>query len=267
MKTSARLASSSSHRNDRLVLSAFLTSNVRRNSSSSRDIYIQKMLTKMKRKRCYSDSNNTRSSYSAEQENGGMNEIPLLATTTFVGIAVASFWRGAWYVADELMFKDDAAKSGTASFACGVVGLATSQHVKLMMLKDKCSINTTNARRVVLFAPAAYGVGLSCVLFWRGVWVFWDCMMVNDDDNNNNNNNNNNKSSNSIGEEGVESDDDNNNQKLSPKLLSGIISHAAGLGALVMTGFLASAACPPAGLWVARDATTAIRVARLARNL
>ena len=100
----------------------------------------------------------------------GVNEIPLLATTTFVGVAVASFWRGAWYVLDETVFPLDARKSGLACFAAGVCGLATSQHVKLMMLKDMaCTTKTTNQKRVMLFSPPTYFVGLSCVLFWRGV--------------------------------------------------------------------------------------------------
>ena len=195
-----------------------------------------------------------------------VNEIPLLATTTFVGVAVASFWRGAWYVLDETVFPLDARKSGLACFAAGVCGLATSQHVKLMMLKDMaCTTKTTNQKRVMLFSPPTYFVGLSCVLFWRGVWCLWDSatdayFVLKDGEDS--------CSSSSSGSEDASGSSPPASfffpSSYSPKLKSGIVSHAAGATALVATGFLASAACPPAGLWVARDAATAVKVARLA---
>jgi len=196
-----------------------------------------------------------------------VNEIPLLATTTFVGVAVASFWRGAWYVLDETVFPLDARKSGLACFAAGVCGLATSQHVKLMMLKDMaCTTKTTNQKRVMLFSPPTYFVGLSCVLFWRGVWCLWDSatdayFVLKDGEDSC-------SSSSSSGSEDASGSSPPASfffpSSYSPKLKSGIVSHAAGATALVATGFLASAACPPAGLWVARDAATAVKVARLA---
>ena len=102
-------------------------------------------------------------------------EIPLLATTTFVGIAVASFWRGAWYVLDETVFPSSELNPVMACFLGGVSGLAASQHVKLMMMREHVGAATRSARkRVMLFSPPTYFVGLSCVLFWRGVWCLWD---------------------------------------------------------------------------------------------
>ena len=200
-----------------------------------------------------------------------VNEIPLLATTTFVGVAVASFWRGAWYVLDETVFPLDARKSGLACFAAGVCGLATSQHVKLMMLKDMaCTTKTTNQKRVMLFSPPTYFVGLSCVLFWRGVWCLWDSatdayFVLKDGEDSCSSSS---SSSSSSGSEDASGSSPPASfffpSSYSPKLKSGIVSHAAGATALVATGFLASAACPPAGLWVARDAATAVKVARLA---
>ena len=201
-----------------------------------------------------------------------VNEIPLLATTTFVGVAVASFWRGAWYVLDETVFPLDARKSGLACFAAGVCGLATSQHVKLMMLKDMaCTTKTTNQKRVMLFSPPTYFVGLSCVLFWRGVWCLWDSatdayFVLKDGEDSCSSSSS--SSSSSSGSEDASGSSPPASfffpSSYSPKLKSGIVSHAAGATALVATGFLASAACPPAGLWVARDAATAVKVARLA---
>ena len=214
-----------------------------------------------------SKSSKSSESSSSSSSSKSVNEIPLLATTTFVGVAVASFWRGAWYVLDETVFPLDARKSGLACFAAGVCGLATSQHVKLMMLKDMaCTTKTTNQKRVMLFSPPTYFVGLSCVLFWRGVWCLWDSatdayFVLKDGEDSC-------SSSSSSGSEDASGSSPPASfffpSSYSPKLKSGIVSHAAGATALVATGFLASAACPPAGLWVARDAATAVKVARLA---
>ena len=204
------------------------------------------------------------------------SEIPLLATTTFVGVAVASFWRGAWYVLDEVVFPADVFKSGLACFVAGVGGLATSQHAKLLLLRElSCTTKTSHRKRVLMFTPPTYFVALSCVLFWRGVWCLWDSASdayfgvadgEDDSDNStrNNNNNNDNNNNSDVREENGEDENVALGLYSSEKFKSGIVSHAAGVTALVSTGFLASAACPPAGLWVARDAATAVRVARLA---
>jgi hypothetical protein len=199
------------------------------------------------------------------------SEIPLLATTTFVGVAVASFWRGAWYVLDEVAFPADVFKSGLACFVAGVGGLATSQHAKLLLLRElSCTTQTSHRKRVLMFTPPTYFVALSCVLFWRGVWCLWDSagdayfgVADGEDDSDNSTRNNNNNNS-DVREENGEDENVALGLYASDKFKSGIVSHAAGVTALVSTGFLASAACPPAGLWVARDAATAVRVARLA---
>jgi hypothetical protein len=116
----------------------------------------------------------------------------------------------------------------------------------------------------MLFSPPTYFVGLSCVLFWRGVWCLWDSatnayFVLKDGED---------SCSSSSGSEDASGSSPPASfffpSSYSPKLKSGIVSHAAGATALVATGFLASAACPPAGLWVARDAATAVKVARLA---
>ena len=201
------------------------------------------------------------------------SEIPLLATTTFVGVAVASFWRGAWYVLDEVAFPADVFKSGLACFVAGVGGLATSQHAKLLLLRElSCTTQTSHRKRVLMFTPPTYFVALSCVLFWRGVWCLWDSASDayfgvadgEDDSDNSTRNNNNNNNNSDVREENGEDENVALGLYASDKFKSGIVSHAAGVTALVSTGFLASAACPPAGLWVARDAATAVRVARLA---
>lgn len=203
-----------------------------------------------KKVKCFSSSSSQASSSKVPLE----QEIPLLATTTFVGIAVASFWRGAWYVLDETVFPSSELKSGLACFLGGVSGLATSQHVKLMMMREHVGAATrSNRKRVMLFSPPTYFVGLSCVLFWRGVWCLWDSATDAYFSH-----------SSSSSSAKSEKEEEKVSSSYTPKLKSGILSHAFGATALVSTGFLASAACPPAGLWVARDAATAVRVARLA---
>jgi len=219
----------------------------------------------VRRRRCSRQFSSSSSSSSSKVSLE--SEIPLLATTTFVGVAVASFWRGAWYVLDEVVFPADVFKSGLACFVAGVGGLATSQHVKLLLLQElSCTTKTSHRKRVLMFSPPTYFVALSCVLFWRGVWCLWDSASdayfgvadgEDDSDNSIRNNNNNNNSD-------VPKENDALGLYSSDKFKSGIVSHAAAVTALVSTGFLASAACPPAGLWVARDAATAVRVARLA---
>lgn len=155
---------------------------------------------------------------------------------------------------DETVFPSSELKSGMACFLGGVSGLATSQHVKLMMMREHVGTATRSARkRVMLFSPPTYFVGLSCVLFWRGVWCLWDSATDAYFSH-----------SSSSSSSSEKEEEENVSSSYSPKLKSGILSHAFGATALVSTGFLASAACPPAGLWVARDAATAVRVARLA---
>ena len=203
-----------------------------------------------KKVKCFSSSSSQASSSKVPLE----QEIPLLATTTFVGIAVASFWRGAWYVLDETVFPSSELKSGMACFLGGVSGLATSQHVKLMMMREHVGAATrSNRKRVMLFSPPTYFVGLSYVLFWRGVWCLWDSATDAYFSH-----------SSSSSSAKSEKEEEKVSSSYTPKLKSGILSHAFGATALVSTWFLASAACPPARLWVARDAATAVRVARLA---
>lgn len=243
-----------------LTQSAANTTTIMRTTTTTTAAFVLAMRTKgglrrtpsrhQKKARCFSSSASSQASSSKvplEQE------IPLLATTTFVGIAVASFWRGAWYVLDETVFPSSELKSGMACFLGGVSGLATSQHVKLMMMREHVGTATRSARkRVMLFSPPTYFVGLSCVLFWRGVWCLWDSATDAY------------FSHSSSSSSSEKEEEENVSSSYSPKLKSGILSHAFGATALVSTGFLASAACPPAGLWVARDAATAVRVARLA---
>ncbi|CAL6413887.1 unnamed protein product [Bathycoccus prasinos] len=203
-----------------------------------------------KKVKCFSSSSS--SSSSSQASSSKSKKSPLLATTTFVGIAVASFWRGAWYVLDETVFPSSELKSGMACFLGGVSGLATSQHVKLMMMREHVGAATrSNRKRMMLFSPPTYFVGLSCVLFWRGVWCLWDSATDA-------------YFSHSSSSSSEKEEEEKVSSSYSPKLKSGILSHAFGATALVFTGFLASAVCPPAGLWVERDAATAVRVARLA---
>ena len=50
-----------------------------------------------------------------------------LFTHIGVGMGAASFWRGAWYILDDHLFPEDAAKPAPASWTLGGGGMAASQ--------------------------------------------------------------------------------------------------------------------------------------------
>ena len=89
------------------------------------------------------------------------SDVPFLC---LVGAGAASFWRGAWYSMDALVFPDDVRRSCAASLALGFGGFALA-HEAIPRLAPA----TPAARGLTLYAAA-----LSCVAAWRGVWLSWD---------------------------------------------------------------------------------------------
>ena len=89
------------------------------------------------------------------------SDVPFLC---LVGAGAASFWRGAWYSMDALVFPDDVGRSCAASLARGFGGFALA-HEAIPRLAPA----TPAARGLTLYAAA-----LSCVAAWRGVWLSWD---------------------------------------------------------------------------------------------
>lgn len=142
-----------------------------------------------------------------------------------VGMASASFWRGAWYVLDDHMFPDCATTSASASLGLGVVGMAFSQG---LVRKSEALAKLGSVRRVQLARFAAvYTIAMSCVLVWRGTWMAWDIAY----------------------EKLTEADP----KEPGHATKSGVLSHGISALGLLSCGLFASVLAPPAAASVIRD--------------
>jgi hypothetical protein len=105
-----------------------------------------------------------------------------------IGMASASFWRGAWYILDDNLFPEDKLQSSVASWSLGVFGMFASQGLvqkadswaltRAMVATRYPSSLVSNVISVRLpqlarFA-AIYSLAASCILIWRGTWIMWD---------------------------------------------------------------------------------------------
>ena len=98
-----------------------------------------------------------------------------------IGFACASFWRGAWYIFDELLYPDDIVKSSLASLLLGSAGIITSQTIPAFESTEVTKKNRTIYKRLWSIIHKSspvrlYSLALSCVLVWRGAWVGWDVL-------------------------------------------------------------------------------------------
>lgn len=82
----------------------------------------------------------------------------------FIGGAVATFWRGAWYAMDVALFPDDVKASCVSCLAAGFGGFA-ALHTALPHLAHAPS----PAKFLGVYAAA-----LANVFAWRGTWLAWD---------------------------------------------------------------------------------------------
>jgi hypothetical protein len=144
-----------------------------------------------------------------------------------LAIAVASFWRGTWYVLDSAVYPDDVVKS---SAVCGIGGVATVATASYALRSS--AVNTPGVR----FYLGAYALAVGSVATWRGVWTAWDAAF------------------------------EAYNASLSPKdrmsdarvhAVSGLCSHALAAGALVSGGAFAATFAPPISMTTQHDATVA----------
>mmetsp|Transcript_11310 Transcript_11310/g.29429 ORF Transcript_11310/g.29429 Transcript_11310/m.29429 type:complete len:222 (+) Transcript_11310:3-668(+) len=128
--------------------------------------------------------------------------------------AVATFWRGAWYMMDAV-FPEDPLTSGLLSLGVGFTSFMIGQSLLCPLLLT----TVTSAR----YSPSArifsmYTLGLSAILTWRGVWCINDVVS-----------------------EHV------SGQAIDRHLFwSGVISHAGAMIILVYLGRLSSVLAPPA---------------------
>lgn len=148
-----------------------------------------------------------------------------VATHVGIGMASASYWRGAWYVLDDNLFPESPLKSAFASLSLGAVGMAASQG--LVEKAESLSKQGSVRRLCVVRFGAIYSVAMSCVLVWRGTWMLWDCVY----------------------ERVTE------NHPTTPGHLtqSGVLSHGIASVGLLGCGLFASVLAPPAAASVIRD--------------
>ena len=117
-----------------------------------------------------------------------------------VAAAVTSFWRGAWYVMDALVFPDSIALSGGATLLGGWAGFA-ALHYKIIPSMMCRAEDRLAARELVMASGKSpnqqpspplqspqqhlgwleqhlllYALGLTVVSTWRGCWLLWDAI-------------------------------------------------------------------------------------------
>uniref|UniRef100_A0A7S4Q3F5 Uncharacterized protein n=1 Tax=Alexandrium monilatum TaxID=311494 RepID=A0A7S4Q3F5_9DINO len=144
-----------------------------------------------------------------------------------VAAAVTSFWRGAWYVMDAVLFPGDLLRSGLASLGIGWASFTVAHKAAGATQAAgpdlrAAALRTPPLRRLAVL----YCLGLSVVSCWRGVWVLWDGVYER--------------------LTGTPATQD--------ALASGLASHALGLVVVIATGHLASVTAPPALIAVITDA-------------
>jgi|Transcript_20385 hypothetical protein len=148
-----------------------------------------------------------------------------VATHVGIGMASASYWRGAWYLLDDNLFPESPLKSALASLSLGTVGMAASQG--LVEKAESLSKQGSVRRLCVVRFGAIYSVAISCVLVWRGTWLLWDCV--------------------------YESVTDTHATTPGHLSRSGVLSHGIASVGLLGCGLFASVLAPPAAASVIRD--------------
>ena len=101
-----------------------------------------------------------------------------------IGMASACYWRGMWYVLDDQLYPENAAKSALVSLVSGSLGLAVSQaylfdpqqHKKMTTTFDWAKTATLCQNQKATKWLALYGLTTSCILIWRGAWVGCDVL-------------------------------------------------------------------------------------------
>lgn len=132
---------------------------------------------------------------------------------------VTSFWRGAWYVLDSQLFPDSLLLSGGCTLTLGWGGF-TVLHYGLApaIMARPCADSLGRPLRTAVL----YLTGLSVVCCWRGVWVLWDALF----------------------EASAGAPDG---------LASGLTSHVAGAGLLLLGGHFTALLAPPARIAMLPD--------------
>jgi Fuseless len=183
-----------------------------------------------------------------------------------VGMCSASFWRGAWYILDDVLFPQEKELSAISSLMLGTVGMLSVQgsleriETYTLQLKAKHEwLSTQSIRHVhsVLRFATIYSLVLSVVCVWRGTWMSWDLVYA--------------KYYNDYAgiETGIvsssSSDSNGDNEEIhngriqasdpGHALRSGLMSHCTAVIILSGLGIVASVFAPPAAISIIRDTT------------
>ena len=185
----------------------------------------------------------------------------------FIGICSASFWRGAWYILDDMLFPQSKELSALASILLGTSGMLavqgfferienyTLQLVRHTKRRQLQWISTKSMQHIhaVLRFTAIYSLVLSVVCVWRGTWMSWDIMYAkyyNDYATTNTGLASlKNVSNEAIFDERIHASDPGHS------LRSGLLSHYTAVIILSYLGIVASVFAPPAAISVIRDNT------------
>jgi Fuseless len=185
-----------------------------------------------------------------------------VAYHVFVGMCSASFWRGSWYIFDDLLFPNQKELSAMSSLLLGASGILCVQGLIQkaenttvgVYRRFRLSVHQARAFHSVLRFGAIYSLVLSVVCIWRGTWMSWDLFYA--------------KCYNSqLGDVvAVETASKGDNQgpfevraihasDPGHALRSGLLSHCGAVLVLCSLGIFSSVFAPPAAVSIIRDRT------------
>ena len=185
-----------------------------------------------------------------------------------VGMCSASFWRGAWYILDDVLFPQEKELSAISSIMLGTVGMLSVQgsleriETYTLQLKSKHEwLSTQSIRHVhsVFRFATIYSLVLSVVCVWRGTWMSWDLVyakyyndyagietgIVSSSSSSSDSNGDNEE----IHNDRIQASDPGH------ALRSGLMSHYTAVIILSCLGIVASVFAPPAAISIIRDTT------------
>ena len=180
----------------------------------------------------------------------------------FVGMCSASFWRGSWYIFDDLLFPNQKELSAVSSLLLGTSGMVLVQGCIRRMERltvgmyhyFRLSLRQARTLHSVLRFGAIYSLVLSVVCIWRGTWMSWDLLYA--------------KYFNiqrvaDIAQALHEHDGERSEPEATAihasdpghALQSGLLSHCGAVIALCALGIFSSVFAPPAAVSIIRDRT------------
>jgi Fuseless len=188
----------------------------------------------------------------------------------FIGMCSASFWRGAWYILDDILFPNNKELSAISSLMLGAMGMLSVQgffervekytlHLinenKAKQKHEVLSIRSIKHIHSMLRFTVIYSLVLSVVCVWRGTWMSWDILYAkyyNDYSSSN--------SAITTSTDTTKSNQMDDSNKINASdpghaLRSGLMSHYTAVFILCSLGIVASVFAPPAAVSVIRDNT------------